>query len=63
MITRLSRIKKKGKRVYVRRLQTTGKIKEHTINGYLAYDSDELKQWYKTSRIGRPRKIIEEIEI
>ena len=55
-IRRITRIRDRAKRVYVRRLQQKGKIKVYELDGYLAYDSDELKVWYKTAKVGRPIK-------
>ena len=55
-IRRITRIRDRAKRVYVRRLQQAGKIRVYELDGYLAYDSDELKLWHKTAKVGRPIK-------
>ena len=42
----------KGKYIYY--LLARKKLTRYNLNGKLAYDTDELKTYYKNSRIGRP---------
>lgn len=66
MIKELRKMRAKGGRDravagYIATLQKRGKIKRIvTDKGYLAYDTEELKEYKKTVKMGRPIKENEE---
>ena len=54
----IRKIKTRGKQVYMRKLQREGKINAHiNANGYTCYDPEELRNYQKTHKRGRPPKI------
>lgn len=59
MLKEIRKIEKRSKANYIRFLQYSGKIPAH-INekGYICYDPQELKEFKKTHKRGRPPKII-----
>lgn len=60
MIREIRRLDKvdHSKANYVRMLQTRGILKRVlSDNGYMAYDTEELKHYQKTARRGRPVKM------
>lgn len=47
----------RAKSNYIRALQVRGKLKRYiTPQGYLAYETEEFKQYKATARKGRPLK-------
>lgn len=57
MIKEIRKIKRRGLQNYVRKLYDRGYITK-IINdkGYICYDTDELKKYKATARVGRPPK-------
>lgn len=57
MIREVRKIKSHNKKVVLYRLLALNKIPRHINDkGYLCYDEDELKEYKKTARRGRPPK-------
>lgn len=58
MIVEVRTVQKHSTAVKIRELQYKGKIKRIiTKDGYVAYDSEELEEYNKHKRNGRPIKI------
>lgn len=59
MLKEIRRIETRSKANYIRSLQHRGKIKTYlSPKGYLSYDPDEVKEFQKGNKRGRPPKII-----
>ena len=59
MLKELRRVEDRAKANYIRHLQYVGKIPQHiNAKGYVCYDPEELKNYQKTNKRGRPPKII-----
>ena len=62
MIKELRRLRQKGgayraKANYISNLQSRGKLRMYkSKEGYAAYDTEELKEYKKNVRLGRPPK-------
>ena len=66
MLKELRKMRAKGGRDrsvanYIANLQNKSKLKKYvTEKGYVAYDTDEYREWKRKARIGRPIKEVEE---
>lgn len=59
MIKEIRRIESRSKANYIRFLQYRGKIPTHINDkGYVCYDTNELKDFQKNNKRGRPPKIL-----
>ena len=62
MIKELRRLRQKGgayraKANYISHLQSRGKLRMYrSKDGYVSYDTEELKEYKKNVRLGRPPK-------
>lgn len=57
MIKEVRKIKARGKAMYIRSLMWRKNIETHiSENGYVAYDTEELKNYQKNCKRGRPIK-------
>jgi hypothetical protein len=58
MLREIRRIEKKGKAGYIRNLQYAGLVGKYINDrGYVCYDPQEVKEFLKGRKIGRPPKI------
>lgn len=58
MLKEIRKIPSRSKANYIRALQYRSLIETHLNNGYVAYDTEELKEYQRTHRRGRPPKIL-----
>lgn len=59
MLKEIRSIKKRSKANYIRNMQYKGYIGAYfSGDGYLAYDTEELKKRQKTHKRGRPSKFL-----
>jgi hypothetical protein len=58
MLREIRNIKPRSKQVFIYYLANGGKIKKHVNEkGYVCYDTEELKEYHKNAKRGRPAKI------
>ena len=63
MLKEIRKITSRSRANYIRLLQHRGKIKAHINDkGYMCYDPEELKTFQKTTKKGRPPKILKQGE-
>lgn len=61
MIREIRKIKAKSRRNYIRSLQWRGRVNLYVNeSGYACYDPEELKEYSKKAKRGRPIKIKKE---
>lgn len=59
MLREIRKLEKRSKANYIRGLQYRGRIKAHiNSKGYVCYDPEELKEFQKNNKRGRPPKIV-----
>lgn len=57
MLKEVRKIKALGKRKYIYAMLNNGKLKKYVYNGRLAYEEDELKEFKRNCKRGRPVKL------
>lgn len=57
MFREIRKIPSRSRANYIRSLQYRGLIKAYMVNGHIAYDTSELKEYLKHTGQGRPPKI------
>lgn len=61
MVREIRKIKSRAKSMYIRQLQWRKNIKAYVNeHGYICYDPDELKEYNRKAKKGRPLKINKE---
>lgn len=60
MIREIRKVKNRTKQYYIRSLIDRKKISKLVKNGFVAYDTEELEEFKKVVKRGRPIKINEE---
>lgn len=57
MLKEIRKIPNRSRATYIRSLQYRELIKAYLVNGYVAYDTEELKEYLKHTGKGRPPKL------
>lgn len=57
MLKEIRKIPSRSRANYIRSLQYRDLIKAYLVNGYIAYDTEEFKEYSKHTGKGRPPKV------